>query len=77
MLHLLIHEHGVKVKVLISPVGGLFQPHDCIPTRILCLWDFPGKNTGVASHFLLQVIFLTQGSNWSLLHLLHWQADSL
>ena len=25
-------------------------------------------------HFLLQVIFLTQGLN---LHLLHWQADSL
>ena len=28
-------------------------------------------------HFLLQGIFLTQGSNSHLLHLLHWQADSL
>ena len=28
-------------------------------------------------HFLLQEIFLTQGSNPHLLHLLHWQADSL
>ena len=27
--------------------------------------------------FLLQGIFLTQGSNTGLLHLLHWQADSL
>ena len=27
-------------------------------------------------HFLLQGIFLTQGLNLSLLHLLHWQADS-
>ena len=36
--------------------------------------DFPGKNTGVDCHFLLQRIFLTQGSN---LHLLHWQAGSL
>ena len=27
--------------------------------------------------FLLQGIFLTQGSNLNLLHLLHWQADSL
>ena len=30
--------------------------------------DFPGKNTGVGSHFLLQGIFLTQGSNPHLLH---------
>ena len=37
----------------------------------LCPWDFPGKNTGVGCHFLLQ-IFLTQGLKP---HLLHWQAD--
>ena len=24
------------------------------PTRIPCPWDFPGKNTGVGCHFLLQ-----------------------
>ena len=35
---------------------------------------FPGKNTGVGWHFLLQEVFLTQGSN---LVLLHWQVDSL
>jgi len=27
------------------------------------LWDFLGKITGVGCHFLLQEIFLTQGSN--------------
>ena len=26
-------------------------------------WDFPGKNTGVSCHFLLQGIILAQGSN--------------
>ena len=31
------------------------------PTRILCPWDFPGKDTGMGCHFLLQIIFLTQG----------------
>ena len=36
--------------------------------QALCSWDFPGKNTGVGSHFLLQGIFLTQGSNPGLLH---------
>ena len=43
-------------------------------TRLLCPWDFPGKNTGVGCHFLVLEIFLTQGLN---LHLLHWQADYL
>ena len=38
---------------------------------------FPGKNTGVGCHFLLQGIFLTQILNLCLLHLLHWQVDSL
>ena len=30
--------------------------------------NFPGNNTGVGSHFLLQEIFLTQGSNSGLQH---------
>ena len=47
------------------------------PTKLLCPWDSPGKNTGVGSHCFLQGIFLTQGSNPCLLHLLHWQADFL
>ena len=29
--------------------------------RLICSWDFSGKNTGVGCHFLLQGIFLTQG----------------
>ena len=35
------------------------------------------KNTRVGWHFLLQGIFLTQGSNPRLLSLLHWQVGSL
>ena len=38
---------------------------------------FPGKNTRVGCHFLLQEIFPTQESNPRLLHLLHRQMDSL
>ena len=44
------------------------------PTRLLCPWDFPDKNTGVSCHFLLQGIFLDHGWNPCLLH---WQTDSL
>ena len=39
--------------------------------------DSPGKNTGVGFHALLQGIFLTQGLNTCLLHLLHWQEGFL
>ena len=52
----------------------LFCTSWTIALRLLCPWDSPGKNTGVGCHFLLQKIFLTQGSN---LRLLHWQVGSL
>ena len=55
----------------------LLQPHELQLAGLLCLWDFPGKNTGTDFHFLLQVIFPTQGSNPCLLCLLYWQVDSL
>ena len=45
--------------------------------RLLCPWHFPGKNTGVGCHFLLQGTLPTQGSNLHLLRLLHWHAGSL
>ena len=41
----------------------LCNPMDCSPTKLLCPWDFPGNSTGMDCHFLLQGIFLTQGSN--------------
>ena len=60
-----------------SVVSDSLQPYGLQPARLLCPWNFPGKNTGVGYHFLLQRIFPTQGSNPCLLHLLHWQLDSL
>ena len=41
------------VKVAQSCPGSLWL-HGLYPTKILCPWDFPGKDTGVGSHFLLQ-----------------------
>ena len=40
---------------------------DCSPPGP-CPWDFPGKNTEVGCHFLLQGIFPNYGSNLGLLH---------
>ena len=45
--------------------------------HLLCLWDSPGKNTGVGCHALFQGIFPTLGLKPSLLFLLHWVAGSL
>ena len=39
-----------------------------VPLPFLNPWDFPGKNTEVVCHFLLQGIFLTQGLNPGLPH---------
>ena len=70
----------VNVKGLVAKSClNLCDPMDCSPTRLLCPWDSPGKNTGVGCHFLLQGIFLTWGLNLGLphcrqflYHLSHW-----
>ena len=64
----------VVVVVQFLSCVRLFGPHGLQPARLFCPWDFPGKNTGVGCHFLLQGIVPTQGSS---LCLLHWQVDSL
>jgi len=53
------------------------------PARLLCPWDFPGKNTGVGRHSLLQGILQTHGLNLGLLlcrhilyHLSHQESPS-
>ena len=51
------------VQLFATPWTGAHQ--------LLCPWDFPGKNTEVGCHALLQGIFPTQGSNPHLLPLLH------
>ena len=62
----------VRACSVLSVKSNTCQPHRLEPTRLFCPWDFPGKNTGVDCHFLLQII-LIQGSNPHLLWLLHWQ----
>ena len=48
------------VRLFVTPWSG---PYLALPSM-----DFPGKSTGVGCHFLLQGIFLTQGSNPGLPH---------
>ena len=60
-----------------SVVSDSLRPHGLQPARLLCPWNFPGNNTGVACHFTPQGIFQTQGLNSYLWHLLHWRVDSV
>ena len=60
-----------------SVMSNSLQHYGLGSTRLLCPWDSPGRNTGKGCHFLLQGIFLTQGSNPRLVYCLHWQLHSL
>ena len=53
-----------ETKVLVAQLYRILLPHGLEPTRLLCPWNSPGKNTGVGCHSFLQGIFLTQRSNW-------------
>ena len=57
-------------------VSDFLWPQELIPGSSVH-GIFLGNNTGVGCHFLLQGIFLTQGSNPPLLCFSRWQADSL
>ena len=58
---------GVVVYSL-SHIRLLHNRMDCSPPGSSVHGILLGKNTGVGCHFLLQGIFLTQGSNPGLLH---------
>ena len=60
--------YGMMLLFSHKVVSDFLQPCALQPARLLYPWNFPGKNTGVGCHFLLQGIFQTWGSS---LHLLH------
>ena len=69
----------LKYACMLSHVQ-LFETPWTLVTRLLCPQNFPGKNTGVSCHFLLQGIFPIQGLNSRLLYCRQspaLQADSL
>ena len=46
--------HAVAAAAKLLQLSDSVLPHRQQPTRLLCPWDSPGKNTGVGHHFLLQ-----------------------
>ena len=59
---------NIRNRSACAVVSDSLRPRELQPTKFFCAWDFPGKNTCMDCHFLLQGIFLTQGSNLRLLH---------
>ena len=77
----LVHQQAIESIYLswsvLSPSIVFDSFASQMPVRLLYPWDFPGKDTGMGCHFLLQGIFPTQGLNPHLLCLLPWKVDSL
>ena len=61
----------VKVKVKSLHRVRLFETPWTVAHRTPLAMGFPGKNTGVGCHFILQGILPTQGLNPGLLHCRH------
>ena len=70
-----------------SVMSNSLWPHGLKSARLLCPWNFPGRNTGVDCHFLLQGSFPTQDrtcvycsswvscfARWILYHSATWEA---
>ena len=70
-----LHHLRVCTRLVPSVLSDSKRPCGRQPTRLLCPWESPGEKTGVAGR--ARGIFLTQGSNPHLFHLLHWQVSSL
>ena len=73
-IYIHIHVYIYLYMHVCSAVSNSLRPYGFLPARLLCPWDFPGKNAGVGCHFLLQGVFLTQGLQP---HHLHWHVYSL
>ena len=54
-----------------SVVSASLGPHGLWPARLVCLWNSPGKSTGVGGHAVLQGILPGQGLSLCLLYVLH------
>ena len=62
--------YALSMSLSLQTVSDSVTPRTAVwLTGLLCPWNFPGKNTGVGCHFLLQRIFPDQGWTLSILTL--------
>ena len=68
----------IMVVVYLLSHVWLFATPWTVALQVPLFMEFPGKNIGMGCHFLLQKIFLTQGSNPGLQHckwILYWLSN--
>ena len=65
--HHCVHVSGIEHTCVLRHVWLFVTPWTWA-FRLLCPWNFLGKNTGMGCHFLLQGIVPTQGLNLGLPH---------
>ena len=73
----------IQFKITVLSHFWLFSILWTVPTRFLHPWDFPGKNTRVGCHLVLQGTFPTQGwshvsciGRWILYHWATWESQN-
>ena len=64
---------SVIVMRACSVVSASLRPHGLQPVRLFCPWGFPGKNTGVGCHFIVQGIFQGIEPTISCISCIGWQ----
>ena len=59
-IHVYVDVAAKRGMLVCSVMSGSLRPFGLQPAKLLCLWDSPGKNTGVDRYyyFLIQGIFL-------------------
>ena len=70
---LIVSLHIFLLSVSCLVMSNSLQPHGLWPSRFLCPWNFPSKNSGVGCHFLLlgHIYTLMYDICFSLSDLLH------
>ena len=53
----------------------LLQSYGLEPNRLLCPWDFPGKNTGVGCHFLLHIYTMNINAKKRLTKMIKYKSE--
>ena len=69
--------HHMGACYITSVVSNFLWPYGLQPARLFCLWDSPGRNTGMGCRALLQGTSRPRDQTHVSLCLLHWQAGSL
>ena len=62
----------MRVGLVAQSRPTAWDPMDCSPARLYCLWGFPSKNVAVGCHFLLKSLCLWEDATLGHGFSIHW-----